>query len=82
MCSEVKLNDLEGIWNESIRGGQVDSKTGRDSPLAWEAILDCRLLSSRKFDKRFRRTVVRYFGDQVGFWTRSIAMSFSKSNDK
>jgi hypothetical protein len=53
MCSEVKLNDLEGIWNESIRGGQVDSKTGRDSPLAWEAILDCRLLSSRKFDKRF-----------------------------
>ena len=41
-----------------------------------------RLLSCRKFDKRFRRTVVRYCGVQVGFGTRSIAMSFSKSNDK
>ena len=58
MCSEVKFNDLEGFWNESIRGGQVDSKSGLDIPLAREGILRLRLLSCRKFDKKFRRTVV------------------------
>jgi hypothetical protein len=31
MCTEVKLNDLDGFWNESIRGEKLTPRLGEIS---------------------------------------------------